>query len=101
MIFEISCLKFSFSFSISTFSKQSFLGIFDFWLKTPPNYKSCSKNGQNHQFALLSFTFQKKNPLFDFDLFSRTFDMELPIRMVTLFIGYADDIFHVISKFHI
>ena len=63
MIFEIS-------FSISnffllllfifTFSKQSFLSIFDFWLKTPPNYKSCSKIGQNHQFALLSFTFHFK-----------------------------------------
>ena len=57
MIFEISCsilqkTKFSLIF---TFSKQSFLGIFDFWLKTPPNYKS-----QNHQFALLSFTFHFK-----------------------------------------
>jgi hypothetical protein len=52
------------------------LGIFDFWLKTPPNCKSCSKNGQNHQFAVLSFTFHKKNPLFDVDLFPRTFDME-------------------------
>ena len=55
--FEIS---FFFFFSIFTFSKQSILGIFDFWLKTPPNYKICSKNGQNHQFALLSFTFHKK-----------------------------------------
>ena len=36
------------------------MGIFEFWLKTPPNCKSCSKNGQNHQFALLSFTFHKK-----------------------------------------
>ena len=60
MIFDISFSIFNFFFfffSIFPFSKQSYLGIFDFWLKTPPNYKSCSKNGQNHQFALLSFTF--------------------------------------------
>ena len=82
MLFEISCSIFKkyifFSSSIFTFSKQSFLGIFDFWLKTPQNFKSCLKNGQNHQFALLSFTFHQKNPLFDVDLFSRTFDMESP-----------------------
>ena len=34
--------------------------------------------GQNHHIALLSFTFHQKNPLFDVDLFSRTFDMESP-----------------------
>ena len=63
MILEIKCLiikkKHIFS-STFTFSKQSFLGNFDFWLKTRQNYKSCSKNDQNHQFALLSFTFDKK-----------------------------------------
>ena len=48
-------------FLIFTFSKQSYFGIFFyFWLKTPQNYKSCSKNGQNHEFALLSFTFHQK-----------------------------------------
>ena len=81
MTFDISFSILSFFlllFSIFTFSKWSFLGIFHFWLKTPPHCKSCSKNGQNHQFALLSFTFHKKNPLFDVDLFPRTFDMESP-----------------------
>ena len=81
MIFGISCSIFKknfFSSSIFTFSKQSFLGIFDFGQKTPQNYKSCSKNGQNHQFALLSFKFHQKKLLFDVDLFSRTFDMESP-----------------------
>ena len=63
MIFEISCFIFKkkhFLFAIFTFSKQSFLGILDFWQKTPQNYKSCSKNGQNHQFALMSFKFHQK-----------------------------------------
>ena len=50
--------------STFTFSKQSFLEIFDFWLKTPQKYKSCSKNGQNHHFALLSFTFHQKKSTF-------------------------------------
>ena len=54
------------------------MGIFDFWQKTPQNYKRCLKNGQNYQFALLSLKFHQKNPLFDIDLFSRTFDMESP-----------------------
>ena len=31
--------------------------FFYFWLKTPQNYKSCSKNCKNDQFALLSFIF--------------------------------------------
>ena len=42
------------------FFKQSFLGIIDFWLKTPQITRVDKKKGQNHQFALLSFTFQKK-----------------------------------------
>ena len=71
MIFEISCSIFkkkqkkNFFFSIFTFLKRSFLGILDFWLKTSQNYMSCSKNSQNHQFALLSFTFLfKKKTIF-------------------------------------
>ena len=66
MIFELSCLIFKKKniSSIFTFSKQSFLGIFDFWQKTPQNYKSCSKNGQNHRFALLSFKFHQKKSTF-------------------------------------
>ena len=50
MTFKISCLileeeKKLFS-SIFTFSKQLFLGIFYFGLKTPKNYKSCSKKAK-------------------------------------------------------
>ena len=78
MILKTSCLIFkkkTNNFSIFTFSKQSFLGIFYCCLKTPQNYKSCSNNGQNHEFAILSFTF---HPLLDIGIFSRTFDMESP-----------------------
>ena len=55
--------------SIFTFSQQSFLGIFNFWLKTPQYYKSCSKNDQNHQFALLSFKCHKKIHYFTLTFF--------------------------------
>ena len=81
MIFEISCSIFKkkhFFLQFPLFQNSHFWVILIFWLKTPPNYKSCLKHGQNHQFALLSFTFHKKNPLFDVDLFSRPFDMESP-----------------------
>ena len=45
MIFDIifSIFNFFLLFFNFHFSKQSFLGIFDFWLKTPPNHKSCTK----------------------------------------------------------
>ena len=99
MIFDICFLIFNFFllFSIFTFSKQSFLGIFDFWLKTPQNYKSCSKNGKNHQFALLSFMFHKKNPLFDVDLFSRTFDMESPLSDIPFKVIYPFEWHFILS----
>ena len=78
MIFEISFSIFnSFFFSIFTFSIQSFLGNFDFWLKTP-KLQSCSKNSQSINLPYYLSHFIKKNPLFDVDLFSRTFDMESP-----------------------
>ena len=68
MIFEIcfSIIIFFFSFfsQFSLFQNSIFWVFFYFWLKTPPNYKSCSKTGKNHQFALLSFTFHKKNSTF-------------------------------------
>ena len=81
MLFEISCLIFKKKRKnpIFTFSKQSFLWILDFWLKTPKNYKNCSKNGPNHYLPYYLSHFIKKNPLFDIDLFSRTFDMESPL----------------------
>ena len=89
MIFEIICSIFKKTFSFlqfSLFQNSHFWVFFIFGKKkTPKNYKSCSKNGKNHQFALLSFTFhQKKNPLFDVDLFSRTFDMESPINSLVI-----------------
>ena len=79
MIFEISCsiLKKKKSFNFHFFKNSNFW-VFLFLAKNTPKFKKCSKNGQNHQFTLLSFTFNKKNPLFDVDLFSRTFDMKLP-----------------------
>ena len=64
--------------SIFTFSKQSFLGIFDFWLKTPQNYKVVKKTAKIINLPHYLSHFIKKNPLFDVDLFSRTFDMESP-----------------------
>ena len=60
------------------------MGIFHFGLKTPQNSKKKSKNGQNHQIALLSYIFHQKNSLFDVDLFSRCFDMESPGRKVVI-----------------
>ena len=92
MIFDISFSILSFFccfFSIFTFLKRSFLGIFDFWLKTPPNCKSCSKNGRNHQFALLSFTFHKKKSTFwrwpfSSDLWHGIAHLNHPINQKTL-----------------
>ena len=60
MIFELSCSIFEnkhFFFFNFHFFKTVIFGYFCFLAKAPPNYKSCLKNGQNHQFALLSFTF--------------------------------------------
>ena len=65
MIFAISDLIFIFHFIFLNFQffKTVIFGYFRFMAKTPPNKKSCSKNIQNHQLALLSFTFhQKKIP---------------------------------------
>ena len=66
MIYEIVCwiLEFFFFFFNVYFSKQPYFGIFDLGLKTPQTYKNCSKNGQNHQIALLSFTIHKKKSNF-------------------------------------
>ena len=81
MVFEISCLileKKQTNLSVFDFFKTVILGIFLFWAKTSQTYKSCSKNGQNLQIAVLFFTFHPQNPLFDVDLFSPNFDIELP-----------------------
>ena len=45
------------------------MGILNFWQKPPNISKVVKKKGQNHQFALLYFTFHQKNPLFDVDPF--------------------------------
>ena len=52
------------------------MGIFDFWLKTPLNYKSCLKKVKIIYLPYYLSHFFLKNPLFDVDLFSRTFEME-------------------------
>ena len=71
---------------IFTFSKQSFLKIFDLGQKnTPKLHKLLKKNCPNHKIALLSFTIPEKNPLFDIDLFSRFFNMELLFNLFLYF----------------
>ena len=81
-------------FSIFTLLKQSFFGYFDFWLKTPRNFKSCSKNGQNHEFTLLSFTFhQKKSTFWRWPFFS-----ELWHGIVQL-VGTFSNIFQLLGTF--
>ena len=44
--------------------------------------------GQNHYITLLSFIFHQKIPLFDVDLFSWTFDLELPLNVCHILLGY-------------
>ena len=81
MIFDIRFLIFNFFssfFQFSLFQKSHFLDIFHFWLKTPQNYKSGSKTVKIINFPYYLSHFIKRNPLFDVDLFSRTFDMESP-----------------------
>ena len=82
MIFDISFSVFFFIifffFFFFTFSKQSFLGIFDFWLKHPQITRVVQKTVKTSNLPYYLSHFIKKNPLFDVDLFSWTFDMESP-----------------------
>ena len=81
MIFEIRFSIFNFFssfFLIFLFSKQCFLGIFDFWQKHPQIIRVVQKTVKIINLPYYLSHFIKKNPLFDVDLFCRTFDMELP-----------------------
>ena len=67
VIFEISCIIFkkNIFFLNSHFFKTVILGYFIFLAKnTPQITRVVKKNGQNHQFALLSFTFHLKKSTF-------------------------------------
>ena len=55
-----------------------FLGIFDVCPKTVPKPKLMVKTKKNNLSALCSIIFHKKIASFDVDLFSWTFDMDLP-----------------------
>ena len=81
MIFEISCSI----FKNKIFFLLKFWGISDFWLKTLQNHKSCLKTAKIISLPYYLSHFIKKNPLFDIDLFSRTFDMESPIKHINIF----------------
>ena len=80
MIVEIRCsiFKKKIFFSIFTFSKQSYSGIFDFWLKHPKTTKVIKKTAKIINLSYYLSHFIKNNPLLDIDLFSRTFDLESP-----------------------
>ena len=71
--------KKSFNFQ---FFKTVLLGNFLIWPKNTPKLQKLFKNVQNHQIAILSFTFHQKDALFVVDLFSQTFDMEVPTGQV-------------------
>ena len=53
-----------FIFSIFTFSKQSFLGIFDFLTQNTPKLQKWFKKRPKSWIALLSFTFHQKKSTF-------------------------------------
>ena len=59
-----------FFISIFTFSKQSFLGTFHFWLKTPQNYKSCSKTAKIIRLPYYLSHFIKKSNFWCWPFFS-------------------------------
>ena len=60
-------------------SKQSFLGIFPVGLKHIKITKVIQKMAKTIKMPYYLSHFIKKNPLFDVDVFSRTFDMESPL----------------------
>ena len=92
MIFEISCsiyfiffnfffyfFIFFFFFINSHFFKTVIFGYFDFWLKKPPKLQKLLKKRPKSSICFIIFHISlKKNPLFNVNLFSRTFDMEQP-----------------------
>ena len=78
IIFEICFSTLKKKSLIFTFSKQSFLGIFDFWLKHPKITRVAQKTVKVINLPYYLSHFIKKNTVFNIDLFSWTFDMESP-----------------------
>ena len=77
MIFEIICLilqKTILQFSL--FQNSNFWVFLNFWLKNTKITKVDQKAAKIINLPFYLSHFIKKNPLFDVDLFSRTFDME-------------------------
>ena len=89
MIFETSCSivkKNYFFFKLSLFQNNNFWIFFIFGSKHPKTTKVVQKTAKiiNLPYYLTHFT--KNDPFFDVDLFSRTFDMELPSFKADLFV---------------
>ena len=71
----VQSLKKNFNFH---FFKTVVFGYFLFLANIPQNYKICSKTAKVINLPYYLSHFIKKNPLFDVELFSWTFGMELP-----------------------
>ena len=87
VIFDISCSifnLFSSFFQFSLFQNSHFWVFFYFWLKTTPITRVVQKTVKIINLPYYLSHFIKKNPLFDIDLFSRTFGMESPISINAL-----------------
>ena len=83
MIFQISCLInffvfFFFSLQFSLFQNSHFWVFFIFGKKHPQITRGVKKTLTIINLPYYLSHFIQKNPLFDFDLFSRTFYMESP-----------------------
>ena len=85
MIFETSCSifkKIHFFLQFSLFQNSHFWVFFIFGKKHPKITKVVQKTAKIINLPYYLSHFIKKNPLFDVDLFSRTFDMESPICLL-------------------
>ena len=87
MILEISCWIFRKKERKKTFFNFQFFqtvifGYFGFLAKNPQKLQKLFRKRPKLSICLLSFTFHQKNPLFDVDLFSRTFDIESPTWII-------------------
>ena len=81
MIFDISFSIFNFFssfFQLSLFQNSHFWVFLIFGKQHPKITKVAQKTAKIINLPYYLSKFIKKNPLFDVDLFSRTFDMESP-----------------------
>ena len=63
---------------------------FKFLAKNTPKLQKLLKNRPKSSICLIIFYISlKKNPLFDVDLFSQIFDMELPLSVNTINFGQS------------